>query len=141
MTYLPDVNLWIALASHGHVHHPAALHWFGQTLTHELAFCRITQMGLLRLLTNRHAMGANVLTPANAWRVYDDFARNPRIVFAKEPTGIEIQWRNHVQQPEQSVNSWTDAYLASFATASGFTLATFDVQLARRRNVSVHLVK
>jgi toxin-antitoxin system PIN domain toxin len=140
MTYFPDVNLWIALAYPGHIHHPAALHWFGEAPEDELAFCRITQMGLLRLLTNRLVMGVNVLTPASAWRVYDDFERNPRIVFANEPPGIEIKWRN-LHQPVQGPNSWTDAYLASFAIASDFTLVTFDAQLARRRNVRAHHLK
>ncbi len=38
-------------------------------------------------------------------------------------------------------NWWTDTYLAAFASAAGFTLVTFDAQLAARKNVSAHLLK
>ena len=59
MTYLPDVNVWIAMYSPGHAHHLAALDWFNGSSESDLLFCRVTQMGFLRLLTNRHVMGTN----------------------------------------------------------------------------------
>ena len=56
MTYLLDVNVWIALAAERHTHHRVARRWFSNLLDEKLAFCRITQLGFLRLLTNRHVM-------------------------------------------------------------------------------------
>ena len=53
---LPDV-IWIALAAEGHVHHVPARDWFAAQPAASVAFCRITQMGLLRLLTNSQVMG------------------------------------------------------------------------------------
>ncbi|MEI7820056.1 MAG: hypothetical protein WCK55_03995 [Verrucomicrobiota bacterium] len=54
MTFdLLDVNVWLALAADGHTLHVPAKKWFtgrGETLC---AFCRVTQMALLRHLTNR----------------------------------------------------------------------------------------
>jgi predicted nucleic acid-binding protein len=50
MSYLADVNLWIALVPEQHVHHPAARRWFQNLGDDKLAFCRITQMGFLSLL-------------------------------------------------------------------------------------------
>jgi len=47
---LPDVNVWIALAAEGHVHHVPAREWFPAQPDASIAYCRITQMGLLRLL-------------------------------------------------------------------------------------------
>ena len=54
---LPDVNVWIALAAEGHIHHVPAREWFAAQPDASVAFCRITQMGLLRLLTNPNVMG------------------------------------------------------------------------------------
>ncbi len=56
MVSLPDVNIWIALAAEGHVHHAPAREWFTAQADVSVAFCRITQMGLLRLLTNPDVM-------------------------------------------------------------------------------------
>jgi|GEM_PF-5589001 len=42
MTYLPDVNVWIALAAELHTHHRVARHWFSNLQDEKLAFCRIT---------------------------------------------------------------------------------------------------
>ena len=66
MTYLPDVNVWIALAAERHTHHHAARRWFGNLQNEKLAFCRLTQMGFLRLLTNRHVMQEEVMTPGRS---------------------------------------------------------------------------
>ncbi|HEY0758459.1 MAG TPA: hypothetical protein VGD59_04290 [Acidisarcina sp.] len=66
MTYLPDVNVWIALASNRHVHHQAAKAWFETLADERSVFCRITELGFLRLLTNIHVMGEDVLTPERA---------------------------------------------------------------------------
>ena len=54
MTYLPDVNVWIALAADKHIHHSVARSWFTKVQDEKLAFCRITQLAFLRLLTNKH---------------------------------------------------------------------------------------
>jgi predicted nucleic acid-binding protein len=48
---LPDVNVWLAAAWARHSRHRAAKNWV-DTEEGELAFCRVTQMALLRLPTN-----------------------------------------------------------------------------------------
>ena len=78
MICLPDVNLWIALTSNRHVHHALATPWLETLADTRIAFCRITELGLLRLLTNQHVMGQDVLTPRQAWRVYDQWRPDPR---------------------------------------------------------------
>ena len=61
MIYLPDINVWIALAVAEHVHYEPAAEWLREPLDSsskdEIAFCRVTQMGFLRLLTSPKAMG------------------------------------------------------------------------------------
>jgi uncharacterized protein len=141
MIYFPDVNVWIALYSPGHVHQAAALEWFGSSPESGIAFSRITQMGFLRLLTNRHVMGINMLNPASAWQAYDEFLQNARIFFAHEPPSIEKNWRALTEPSDSGANAWTDAYLAAFANQSGYTLVTFDTQLARRQHRGARLLK
>jgi uncharacterized protein len=140
MTYFPDVNVWIAISSAGHTHHSAATLWLASSGENRIVFSRITQMGFLRLLTNRHVMGTNVLTPARAWQAFDDLLRNTRIFFAEEPLDLS-EWRTVMHTPESGSNAWTDAYLTAFAIGSEFTLVSFDSGFRRHRRLSTHLLK
>jgi toxin-antitoxin system PIN domain toxin len=126
MTCLPDVNVWVALAVAEHIHHRAAKLWFDAVQSESIAFCRVTQMGLLRLLSNPRAMAEDALTPARAWRVMDAFCEDSRILYAAEPQGLEASWRVLTRPRAPGANFWTDAYLAAFASAGGYTLVTFD---------------
>jgi predicted nucleic acid-binding protein len=54
----PDINVWVALTYEGHVHHTTAATWFTELPPDvTLAFCRFTQLGLLRLLTTAVVKG------------------------------------------------------------------------------------
>jgi toxin-antitoxin system PIN domain toxin len=86
---LPDVNVMLALASRRHVHHAPAVGWLDTTGEGETSSCRVTQMGLLRLLTNRRALGADVLEMAEAWSVYHRMTADSRIQLLAEPAGIQ----------------------------------------------------
>lgn len=66
MSYFPDVNIWIAIAAAGHLHHRTAKEWF-DSIDDPIVFSRVTQMGFLRLLTNPKVMGGEVLSPEHAW--------------------------------------------------------------------------
>jgi toxin-antitoxin system PIN domain toxin len=70
MTYLPDVNVWIALAAERHTDHRVARQWFSNLQDEKLVFCRLTQLGFLRLLTNKHVMQEEVMSPGEAWKAY-----------------------------------------------------------------------
>lgn len=48
---LVDVGVWLAAVWGRHVHHRSRLTGFGKE-TDDIVFCRVTQMGLLRLLSN-----------------------------------------------------------------------------------------
>lgn len=53
MPNLCDVNVLLALCYGKHIHHPKANEWFHiLEKVREIAVCRITQLGLLRLLSN-----------------------------------------------------------------------------------------
>jgi toxin-antitoxin system PIN domain toxin len=124
--FLPDVNVWLALASERHVHAPTCGNWLNSIRGGEVVFCRVTQMGLLRLLTNESVMGNDVLSSRDAWRVYRTMLADERIQFAPEPFALEPEWRRLTAQERPTPKIWTDAYLAAFAHAGGMQLVTLD---------------
>lgn len=140
MTYLADVNVWLAQAYVAHVHHASARSWMEASESDTIAFCRVTQSGFLRLLTNPKVMGDDVLTTENAWQAYDKLRRNTQIEFASEPPGLDDAWRAATRQSHTGPNFWTDAYLAAFASATGFTIVTFDRGFRHYRTVPVRLL-
>lgn len=127
----PDVNVWLALVHGIHPHHQAARAW-GESLDNEAAayFCRFTQLGLLRLLTNESAMGDDVLTQSQAWKQFDALLASPGNRMMDEPHGIDPVFRQNTDRNEASTKQWADGYLAAFATAAGIQLVTFDRALA-----------
>jgi toxin-antitoxin system PIN domain toxin len=141
MTYLADVNVWFALVYVAHVHYSIATAWFEAVAADQTAMCRITQSGLLRLLTNPKAMGPDVLTAAEAWTTYDKLRSDVRVTFAAEPSGLEIAWRAMTRQPHAGPNFWTDAYLSAFAQAGDYTVVTFDRGFTRHRRTRVRLLE
>jgi toxin-antitoxin system PIN domain toxin len=123
--YLLDVNCWLAAAARRHRHHPEAKTWL-DSATLLIAFCRVTQMAFLRLVTNPKVMGADVLTTQQAWETYKKFRADPRIFFAEEPAELEKKWLEITNGAGFKQNLWTDSYLSAFAAAGGYTIVTFD---------------
>lgn len=123
---LPDINVWIALSSDRHAYHGRARDWFRTTGEAGAAFCRITQMGFLRLLTNARVMGDDVLSQRQAWRIYEELADDVRVIFALEPPHIEPIWKKLTQSAFGATGLWTDAYIAAFALLHNFRVVSFD---------------
>ena len=110
MTILPDVNVWIAVAVPEHEHHKEATRWLQATEAHGIAFCRVTQMGFLRVLNNVHVMKNDHFTSAAAWHLFDRLVRD------------------------------TDAKIIAFAEATGFTVVTSDRGMMRHGKICVRLL-
>lgn len=138
MTFLLDVNVWLALVVAEHTHASRARDWAESAKNDEFALCRVTQMGLLRLLTNRHVMGEDVLPEDGAWRAFDRLISEPNIFFAAEPPALDRMWRGLTPSHSGS-NFWTDTYLAAFAQVSGYTLVTFDRGFSRYKNLRLKI--
>lgn len=137
----PDVNVWLALQHEIHPQHKVATAWGDALPASAVAyFCRFTQLGFLRLLTNRSAMGDDVLTQSQAWRVFDALLSNPGNRMIDEPPGIDPIFRKFTDRKESSTKQWADGYLAAFALAAGVRLVTFDEALASQAKGSVLLV-
>jgi toxin-antitoxin system PIN domain toxin len=140
MICLPDVNVWIALIVAEHVDHGTAVNWYRGPDWDTLVFSRVTQMGFLRLLTNRHVMGKGVVDAVGAWGILDRIRQNRNIAFAREPASIEEVWRSFRTKRTAGHNFWTDDYLAAFAEAAGVTLVTFDKGFTRYRNTPLKIL-
>lgn len=128
---LVDVGVWLAAIWGRHLHHGAAARWFDDQ-SDDLLLCRVTQMSLLRLISNPAIMGRDVATRSEAWRVLDMFWADDRVLWADEPDHIEGVFRAISARDDNSHELWTDDYLAAFAQASGAVLATLDTKLKAR---------
>lgn len=130
-SWLPDVNVWLALHFERHEHHRIAHAWFNALDEQQpLHFCRQTQLGFFRLLTTPAVMGTDALLQRQSWAIYDEWLARGRAIHQPEPSGIEMAFRARTLSAEPAPKSWMDAYLAAFAETTHLTLVTFDRGLA-----------
>jgi toxin-antitoxin system PIN domain toxin len=128
----PDMNVWLALATPEHVHAAIAKRWWEEE-DGAIAFCRLTQLGFLRLMTTAAAMDGKPLTIAEAWRVYDRFYADDRVtIFSEEPPEVEKSFREKAAGRTVSPKVWADAWLLAFAQGAEGVLVTFDKALEPR---------
>lgn len=137
---LVDANVWLALAVDGHAHHATARTWFDTQTDDSCAFCRVTQLALLRHLTNSRIMSSAVQTQAAAWRTYEAFLGDPRVLFLDETAGVTAAFKTLTQNDFPGHERWTDAYLAAFATAASANLVTFDRGLRGGATLKIELL-
>jgi toxin-antitoxin system PIN domain toxin len=128
---LVDVGVWLAAVWGRHIHHPVTADWFGKEAD-DILFCRVTQMGLLRLLSNPAIMGDDAVDRSQAWRTFDQLRADERVLWADEPAELDAVWRAISARDDKSHKLWTDDYLAAFAQASEATLVTLDRKMTGR---------
>jgi toxin-antitoxin system PIN domain toxin len=138
----PDLNVWMALTLKAHDHHPVAWKWYRSLRPdEELAFCRFTQLGFLRLLTTQEIAKHETLNQLQAWAAYDHWLKKGGAIFQEEPLGLEVEFRSFATRTTPSPKEWADSYLAAFAAAGSMELITFDHALSLRAKRSVLLAK
>lgn len=120
-----DVNVWLPLVWNGHVASQSAHQW-ASTSNEDLVMCRVTELALLRHLTNPNIMGNDVLTNSAAARVTRALRSQQGIQLAPDPAGMDTIFPSMGATTKADRNRWTDAYLAAFAIAGGHQLITFD---------------
>jgi uncharacterized protein len=128
---LPDVNVWLAASWARHTQHGAAKEWLDAE-EEDIAFCRVSQMAFLRLLTNPAVTQDDALSRRRAWEAFGDLIADPRIRLIAEPQGLESLWIAFSRRADKSHLLWTDDYLAAFAQAADAELVTFDRALSKR---------
>lgn len=143
---LCDSNVWLSLVLSDHVHHRAANDWL--ETTHEpqsVLFCRATQLSLFRLLTTSAILapyGNSALSNAAAWQLYQTLMTDDRVALsAVEPAGLESTWLHYASRATASPKLWMDAYLAAYASSSGYTLVTTDSGFRQFPNLRLHLLE
>ena len=131
MRRLLDINTWIALSLDAHPQHRPARLWYEQTSLQrgDLVFCRQTELGFLRLITQAAVMarcGVAPLSNTEAIEFLDSLCADPAVSREDEPPATRSLWLQLAQGPLPSPNVWMDAYLAAFAVSLGAELVTFD---------------
>ncbi|MBV8845839.1 MAG: hypothetical protein JO307_23770, partial [Bryobacterales bacterium] len=128
------LNVWLALSVAGHSHNSEAWRWFDFVAGDvRLVFCRYTQIGFLRLLTNSAVMGKETLTLQKAWTIYENWLQDTRVDYYPEPRGMDLAFREATAPfAAQTASKWIgDCYLLAYAKQSDATLVTFDRALLR----------
>jgi uncharacterized protein len=139
-SYLPDVNVWVALNHDRHVHHSIANDWYIRIPEDShIVFCRQTQLGLFRVLSTPAVMDDEALTLRACWQVFDRWAATGQVHWAMESTELDQALRTRTAANSIAPKSWMDAYLAAFAETAGLTLVTFDRALASKTRGAVLL--
>ena len=127
MAALPDINVLVALSYGAHVHHVTALTWLERVQGDgDVILCRLSQLGLLRMLNNPVVMGADVQSGSEAWKTWDALLADQRFRFDDEAEGFEIHFRGMSGSFAHQPKRWQNAYLAAFALAADAELVTFD---------------
>jgi len=127
MAKLVDVNVLVALMHARHRHSERAVRWLeNQTADGSVLVCRVTQTGVLRLLTQPVMMKEDMLSAHDFWRGWARLIADDRFRFAAEPAGLESSWKEITRTFPKGRCAETDVFLAAFAVSGGWTLATFD---------------
>ena len=142
---LLDINVWLALADENHTHHMRARHYWENEATQQLAFTRVTMLGLLRLLTNKAVMAGHPFTVAEAWSAYQAFRKLPEVVWIGDHSDQAIQADDILAEFSEARGftalQWTDGHLAALAQTANCRLVSFDSDFRRYSGLSfLHLL-
>ena len=112
---LPDLNVWLALASPAHQHHSSAVTYWEEQAAQQVLFCTVTALGLVRLVMQPKVMGDAALTAAEASALLAKFVQQPGVSYAQPSNeGWEV-FHGFMHQSEISPRLCTDAHLAALA--------------------------
>jgi uncharacterized protein len=123
-TALLDVNVLIALAWSGHIHHDVAHAWLGARGNARWATTPVTELGFVRLVSNP-AFSGDALDPPEALALLQRSFGDPKHEFWADGTDVPSaleDFHSRIQGHRQ----WTDAYLLSLARSRKGVFATFD---------------
>jgi uncharacterized protein len=128
VTALLDVNLLIALAWPSHVHHAAARRWFTRSSLNGWATTPITEMGFVRISSNRRVMQVST-TPAIAIAQLEALRALPGHAFWADDVPLVVG-ENGDRRAVSSHRVVTDRHLIALVVRYGGRLVTFDAALA-----------
>lgn len=120
-----DANVWLPLVWEGHAACDTAREW-AESRSDDFVMCRVTQLALLRHLTNSVILGDDTLTNTAAAQVVDAMLASEFVSFRGDPGGMESWFPKLGEADTPSRNRWADAYLAAFAIAANLEFVSFD---------------
>ena len=123
---LPDLNVWLALASPAHQHHSSAVSYWEEQAAQQVLFCTVTALGLVRLVMQPKVMGDAALTAAAASALLDQFVQQPGVSYAQPSSEGWDVFHGFMRQSELSPRLCTDTHLASLAIINQWRLVSFD---------------
>lgn len=123
---LPDINVWLAISLEDHPHHDRAVDYWKHERTAQLGFCRITMLGYVRLLCNKHLMAGKPMNTQEALDAYRSLMQKPSIAFCREPVKTDQILTELVHDNDLNPKIWTDTYIAAFAISSKLRVVSFD---------------
>ncbi len=123
---LLDINVWLALADENHAHHFRARRYWEEESSSQIAFCRVTMLGLLRLATNSKVMHGQPFAPSEIWQAYRNFRSLPEVTLMADPSDLELHFSTLTEPDHFPNHRWTDAYLAALSQATSSRLVSFD---------------
>lgn len=130
MTFLPDVNVLVALIDPAHVGHEDAHAWFAAEGRRDWATCPLTQNGVIRIIGNpRYPNSAG--SPAEASQIMRRLCSLDGHSFWEDTVNLldcEFVDTGEIRTPAQL----TDTYLLALAKTRQGKLATFDRKLSLR---------
>ena len=123
---LPDLNVWLALASPTHQHHLSAAKYWEEQASQQVLFCTVTALGIVRLVMQPKVMGDAVLTAAQASALLDQFVQQPGVSYAQPASEGWDVFHGLMRRAELSPRLCTDAHLAALAITNQWRLVSFD---------------
>lgn len=128
---LPDLNVWLALASPAHQHHSRAVQYWEEQASQRVLFCTVTALGLVRLVMQPKLMGDAVLRSAEATAVLEAFLQQPGVSHAQPSSDGWDVFHLLMRQGDLSSRLCTDAHLAALAITNQWRLVSFDNDFQR----------
>ncbi len=128
----PDVNVWLAALLPEHIHHMTANSWWKSDEFEAICFTRITQISVLRLLTNSTVMNGKPLTMKAAWKTYDGLFDDDRVSYMPEGPDVDRLFRHYASDDVSSPKAWADSWLLAMAESHDGIIITLDTRLASR---------
>ena len=123
-TALLDLNILTALLWPAHEHYEAAHRWFGSRGEARWATCAITELGLIRLISNP-SFSRDALSPSDALLLLSSNLAHASHEFWVEDLSV-TDALEAVPRKLQGHKQVTDAYLLALASHHHGVLATFD---------------
>jgi toxin-antitoxin system PIN domain toxin len=125
--YLLDVNVLLALVWPSHGGHSSVHAWFARTGHREWATCALTQLGVLRLLTNP-VVTRGTVNPIEALEALVEVTRHPGCRYWALEHTLSDGLRRFAPRI-QGFQQWTDTALLWLAVENQGVLVTFDAAL------------